>query len=549
MSSLLRILPLLVGAIACSSPAGNGGGKQPIPHPTDTADAATPDFSPGAFPRLTATQYDNMLVDLLGDVPDVTLPDDTYPYLFATIGASTDALSESGVQAFEEAAHTAAHGVFGDETLRLERVGCTPTAPGDACVRGFLTQFGRRAWRRPLEDWEQERWVGVATELADGDPWLGLEMAVAGMLQSPWTLYRVERGHPHATDPQLLELNGYEVATRLSLLLWNTIPDDTLLHAAEQGELDTAEGRRLHAERLLADPRADTAILEFFAQYLDLARLDRAHPDPATYPTFTPTLQAAMRTEVLLLVDDIVNRSQVDARTLFSARRAYVNDELAAHYGLPTEGLSPITFAPVELPANSERAGILGLGAFLTMNAHAVDTSPTLRGKYLLERVLCLNIPPPPGSVDLDLSAEDGEATTLRDRLEQHRSDPACAGCHAIIDPPGYLFEHFDAIGAWRDLDNGAPVDSSGELFGEPLTGAGALGDLLADHPDVGPCMVRQVFRHAHARLDTDADTVTLAQLSASFAEDGHRFRDLLVNLVAHESFVVVARPEEGVAP
>jgi len=536
------LLALLL--VACSSEPGKETSAAPSAHPSDS-DPGELGFAPGAFPRLTSAQYQRALDSLLGDTDPAELQPDTYPYLFATIGAATDALSEQGVQQVEEAAANAAFTVFTDPVRRESLVGCIPERAGDRCVRTFLTDFGRRAWRRPLEDWELDRWVGVATDLSEGDPWLGLQLATAGLLQSPWMVYRVERGRPHPTEAGLLLLDDYEVATRMALLLWDDIPDDVLLDAASEGELSTPTGRRSHAARMLADPRADTAVLDFFVQYLDLDRLDSASPDPALFPAFTDSLRVAMKNEVLLLVDDIVNRRQADARSLFSARRAYVNDELAAHYGLSTDGLSPLSYAPVDLPQDGERAGILGLGAFLTMNAHATSTSPTLRGKYILERVLCVDVPPPPDSVDLDFTEESAEAASLRDQLERHRDDPACSACHLLMDPPGFLFEHFDPTGAWRDTDNGVPIDASGELSGVDLSGAGDLGDLLADHPDVGPCMVRQLFRHAHARLDTSADEVTLSQLSTTFADKGHRFRDLLVELVVHDSFVVVAVPEE----
>lgn len=539
------LLGALIGSVlpACSIDPGNAKGRTPVPHPSEpdeSADAVV-GFAPGAFGRLTSMQYQSALDELLGDTPAAELQEDTRPYLFATIGAATDALSEQGVQQIEEAALAAAHQVFTDPDRRTALTGCTPTAPGDACVQDFLASWGRRVYRRPLEADELTRWVGVSVELSEGDPWLGLELAAGGMLQSPWMLYRVERGTPHPSDSSLLTLTDYEIATRMALLLWEGIPDDTLLDAAAAGTLRTAEGRRTEALRMLADPRADTAILTFFGQYLDLSRLDGATPDPTLFPNFTDSLRTAMKHEVLLLVDDIVNRRRSDARALFSARRAYVNDELAAHYGLPTDGLSRLAYMPVDLPPDGERAGILGLGAFLTMNAHATSTSPTLRGKYLMERVLCIEVPPPPDDVDLNLEEGSTDGNTLRERLEQHRTDPACSACHALMDPPGFLFEHFDPTGAWRDTEDGYEIDTTGELTGVALDGAGSLGDLLADHERVGPCMVRQVFRHAHARLDTEDDEVTLDQLSTSFADSGYRFRDLLVELVAHESFAVVA--------
>ncbi len=537
-----RLLPLLLLA-ACSRPfAGQAqDGDRAQAHPQGEIGHA-----PAAFARLTTRQYRNVLDDLFGAVVPVALQEDTYPYLFATVGASTEPLSEQGVQLLEEAATAITDAVFADPVQRRELVGCSPASMQDACVADYLARFGRQAYRRPLTDTERARWLAVGSTLAEGDPWLGLQAATAGILQSPYVLYRVELGSPLPDDPSLRQLNDFELASRLSFLLWNTGPDAILLDAAEAGRLSTTEGLAEQARRLLDDERSRDAIEAFFAQYLDLSRLDRAAPDAATYPRFTETLRGAMRDEVLLLVDEKVNRQDSDVRAIFSERRAFVNSELALHYGLRVDGVSPITFVPVDLPPDSERAGILGLGAFLTMNAHAIDTSPTLRGKYILERVLCAVVPPPPDSVNLDLSSESGEATTLRERLDQHREDPACAGCHALMDPPGFLFEHFDPTGAWRDLENGQPVDSSGDLSGVPLSGSGALGDLLATDPRVGPCMVKQLFRHGHGRLDQAEDRASLEQLSAAFEDSGYRFRALLLALVTHESFRVVAAPEDA---
>ena len=533
---------------SCSTPLRIEG-KEPTPvdHPAgDEATERVPlEFGPAAFARLTTGQYRNLLDDVLGPVDEVALQADTNPYQFSTIGAATDPLSEQGIELLEKGVNTLTMGIFADEARREALVGCVPESPSDACATAFLERFGLRVLRRPLTETDLTLWLAVSEELGAGDPWQGLQAATAGILQSPSALYRVELGTADPDSPGEIVLTDYEIATRMSLLLWNRPPDEVLLAAAASGELATPEGRRLHAQRMLDDDHAREAIEVFFTEYLDLGRLDRAAPDPAVYPAFTEPLRAAMRSEVLLLVDDLVNRRDTDVRKLFFEKRAYVNSTLAAHYGLSTEGLSAVSYAPVDLPEDGQRAGILGLGAFLTMNAHAIQTSPTLRGKYILERVLCSTVPPPPDDVVLDLTSDDEEvAATLRERLDQHRSDPECSACHALMDPPGFLFEHFDPTGAWRDDEDGHPIDASGSLEGVDMANAGELGQVLAESTRVGPCMVRQLYRHAHARVDTDADVPTLAELSTSFAEDGHRFRGLLVEMVAHESFVRIGAEE-----
>ncbi|HEY8379095.1 MAG TPA: DUF1592 domain-containing protein, partial [Nannocystis sp.] len=528
--------PASTGDTGTGTDTGAGTGEPTSTGASTTGGEDKPAFVPGGpvLPRLTATQYRNAILHLLGDnLPGPPLEPDTNPYLFYNIGAASTFISELGVQQYEEAADILSRAVFDDPARREALVGCIPAAPADACVQDFLRTFGRRAYRRPLTQDELARWVAISDTLSLGDPWRGLQYAVAGILQSPHFLYRVELGEPDPADPTRLRLTNWEMATRVSFLLWNGPPDDALLDAAERGDLVTDAGLRAEAERLLADPRARVAIQDFFAQYLDLARLDHVSRDPARWPLWTPTMTASMRTEVQLLVDDLVHRQDGDIRRLFSAPRAFVNSELAALYGLKVEGASPITFVPVDLPDNGPRAGILTLGAFLAMNAHETITSPTLRGKYLRERVLCEVVPPPPGDVDTDLD-KDGNmnAQTVREKLEQHQKDPVCAGCHAIIDPPGFLFEHFDSIGAYRTLDNGYPVDASGDLDGKPLGGARDLARALETDPRVGRCIVHQLFRHAVGRLPELSEFPALDDLEDRFVASGHRFRQLLLDLV-----------------
>lgn len=502
------------------------------------------------LPRLTSAQYRNAVADLLGDdMPTTPLEQDTNPYLFFSIGASTTSLSELGTGLYEEAAEALSGIVFDDAARREALVGCVPSTPTDSCVAGFISTFGRRAYRRPLTDEEATRWLGVAADLSEGgDAWLGLRMVVAGMLQSPYFVYRVELGEPDPDDDTRYRYTAWEMASRLSFTLQNTTPDDVLLDAAADGSLLTREGLEAQARRLLQSPRARDNIQEFFAQYFDLGRLDGLTRSEETYPAFSTSMPESMRTEVKLLVDDFVNRRDNDVRGVFSTRRTFVNSELAALYGVDAPGATPVTFVPVELPEDGQRAGLLTLGAFLAMNAHESETSPTLRGKYVRERVLCEEVPAPPDDIDIDITPDPGEEPkTLRDRLEQHRDDPACAACHAFIDPPGMLFENFDSVGAWRTEDNGYPIDATGALDGEPLANARELADALVDDERVGRCIVKQVFRHAQSRLDGDGEKAAINELDQLFADNGYRFRELLVALVTHESFRYVRTLE--VAP
>ncbi|HET6583731.1 MAG TPA: DUF1592 domain-containing protein [Nannocystaceae bacterium] len=528
------------GGATADDDAGSGGGASADDGADDDGGPALEPFVPGelVLPRLTASQYRNALVDLLGPgLPPTPVEGDTNPYLFYSIGAASTTLSELGTQLYEEAADTVTHAVFDDPVRRVELVGCEPVAAADGCVAGYLAQFGRRAFRRPLTEAEHSRYLAMAAELAQPDAWEGLRLAVAGMLQSPYFLYRVEIGAPDPEDPTRLRYSGYEMASRMSFLLWDSIPDDLLLAAAERGELDTREGLEAEALRLLADERASASIRAFFAQYLDLGRLDGLTRDPELYPLFTATMPDSMRTETELVIDDVVFREKGDVRTIFSTRRTFVNDELATLYGIDAPGAGPITFVPVELPEDGARAGILTLGGFLTMNARQTKTSPTLRGRYLRERVLCQTVPDPPPDVNTDLQPSGDEPETVREQLEQHRENPACAACHAFIDPPGLLFENFDAAGVYRTEELGKPIDASGDLDGIPLDNARGLADVLAEDPRIGLCIVRQLFRHAQGRLDTPDELPVLENLGARFEAVDYRFDALLVELVTHDGF------------
>lgn len=526
---------------------------EPEPEPEPRPEPAAPDFvpAPPVMARLTATQYRNTLADLFGPgLPATPVEPDTNPHLYYGIGAATTEVSAGGVEQYADAAFAVARAVFAEPERRARALSCAPGAADDDCVRGFIRETGRRVLRRPLTPAEQDRWLTVAAATAEGDPLRGAETVLAGLLQSPSFLYRAERGEPAPTadDPDRRRYTAYEMAVRLSFLITDSTPDDALLDAAERGELLDAAGLAAHAERLLATPRARQAVQSFFAQYLDLPRLARVQRDPAQYPGFDGRLLWAMETEIKLLVDDLVFRRGADIRELFSAPRAYVNTDLAALYGVDAPGATGSTFVPVELGPETPRAGILGLAAFLTMNAHPSETSPTLRGKYVRERVLCQPVPPPPDDIDLDLSPGQDDPPTLRERLEQHREDPACASCHRFIDPPGFLFEHFDSIGRHRWAVDGFDIDATGELDGTPLDDSVGLATLLRDDPRVGRCIARQLYRYANNRLDTIDERAIIDELQAAMQADHYAFDTLLIALVQSRGFRTLS-PAEGGAP
>lgn len=518
--------------------------EPPITEPPDIPDrpARPPEpFEPAlaALPRLTSLQYQNTLEEIFGRTPSVELEADTNPYLFFNIGNASTTVSERGVSQYDEAGHAIAAALFADPARRDALVGCEI---GDGVCRAeFIQRIGRRLFRRPLDAATTQRWTDMASELGVGDPVRGLQYALAGMLQSPNFLYRAEIGAPSAEGEHVLD--GFEIASKLSFLFWNAGPDEILLDAAEAGELEEEAGIYEQAMRLLEDERSRPAVQEFFAQYFDLSRLGQLDLDAALYPQYTDTMGESMRTEIELRVADVVFARDGDVRELFFSRNSFVNDELANLYGISAEGASAILYVPVELPP--ERAGLLTSGAFLAMNAHPSETSPTLRGKYVRERVLCQEVQPPPDDVDTDIPPPMATGPqTLRERLVEHRNNPACSACHAFIDPPGFLFEHYDSVGAWRDSEPNGPVDASGGLDDIELDGAADLAMVLRDDPRVPRCIIKQLYRHTMGRLDEEIEAEALYDLETEFAASGYRFRDLLVSFATSEAFRTIASAE-----
>jgi len=521
-------------------PMGDPRGNAPAPTLPPTVQAM---FKPGpaTLRRLTSSQYVNTIRDLLGT--DVTVPGgfepDTVLSGFASVGASLTTLSAGATEKFEAAAMNLAEQVVGDPTRRGRLVNCTPAGPtDDACARSFVTGFGRRAWRRPLTDEEVGRYVAVAREAgtALGDFWKGLGWALAGLLQSPHFLYRVELGQPMAGTGQRA-FDDWELASRLSFFLWNSTPDDALLDAAQARRL-TRDGLRKEALRLVDSPRSRAATKAFFAELLRLDGADDLEQSPANFPEVTPTLGPAMREETLRLLEDVVLSQTGDFRQVFDLEATFVNAELARLYGLPTPAGG--NFQRVALPAGGLRRGLLGQASFLALNAHETTTSPTRRGKFVRESVLCHEIPAPPPDVDASLPPEPpGNARTMRERLAAHDA-PTCTACHSRMDPIGLAFENFDAIGKFRQTDGGRPIDASGELDGARFADPRELGTLLRRHPDLETCLVRGVYRYAFGHIETGDQDVLIKHIAGNLPAE-QRWKALLLDLVDSPGFRLAA--------
>jgi len=421
---------------------------------------------------------------------------------------------------------------------------CTPDEPqgpgADACADEILGAFASRAWRRTPSPSERARLVSLAqVATRDGDTFeAGVRLGMRAVLLSPHFLFKVEAG---SGPPGPRPLSGDALATRLSYFLWGSLPDEALRRAVAEGGETADTALDAQVDRLLADPRAEAFIERFAGQWLYLRNLANVTPDYVRFPDFDEALRAAMRDETALFFRAFLDEDR-SALDMLDARFTFLNARLARHYGftLPPADASPDTLRRVDLNAvdpNQTRGGLLSQGSILTVTSYPTRTVPVKRGKWVLEQLLCTVPPPPPPGVEGLIEQVDPNAT-LRERLEQHRAEPVCAGCHALMDPIGFGLERFDGVGAARTLDVGQPIDDSGVLFGDrPFHGARELAALLKDDPAVPDCLVEQVFTFAVGRAPTNDDLCALDAIRAEFAARGYRLRALIKAVVKSPAF------------
>lgn len=550
----LLVGALLVGPAGCYEGRGQGpdegdgrGGDESAGEGGSGDEAAACEEptapAPAFMRRLAHGEYRNTVEDLLGaGLPDASAGFPAEPVVLG-YDNNREAISISDVlvERYRDAAEAYAAAVVEDPARRQAVVGCD--AAEDGCLASFVRSFGRRAYRRPLADDEVAALVslGQSAMAADPEPELGTRVVLEAMLQSPSFLYRVELGVPDPEDPAVRVLSGYEVATRLSYLVLASTPTDALLDAAEAGQLDDADGRQAALEALLDDPRAPARLARFYAQWLDLVELPALVRSSEDYPAWSDALRAAMEEEAHHLLQTHLLGGG-DLLDVLVDDRAWVDATLAGLYGVAAPGEG---FAEVELGAEHERVGLLTTAAILAVTGREGVTTPIRRGKFVREALLCHTMPPPPPDIPRVPAPAEGQSE--RERLEQHRQDPACGGCHDLLEPLGFGLARYDSIGALRTVDDaGQPISAEGSFDGqEPdFDGAAELSTLLREDPDVSGCVVLQVHRYAYGRGERDADLCAIDELQAEFAASGRSFEALLAALVRSETFVQLS--EEG---
>jgi hypothetical protein len=493
-------------------------------------------------------QYTNAISDVFGaDIKNtIRFPPVRRTDGLVALGATTAVVTSGALETFEAAARDiAAHVV--DEQHRL-LIPCRPAnakQPDDACAREFLGRVGRLLYRRPLNADELNVRVAAAQSASEklNDFYAGLQSALSGFLVAPEFLFLTEATEPDPSLPGAIRLDGYSRATRLSLLLWDTIPDEELLRAAEAGELYTQRGLTRQVDRLLASPlRVQVGVRAFFDDLMVMEAFGDLTKDSTIYPTFSLKIASDAKEQALrIIVDQLVTRNG-DYRDLFTTRHIFLTQALGTIYRVPVQAAGATEWVPYELSENDPRAGLLTQVGYLAVNAQPGRTSPTRRGRSLREVFMCQKIPDPPPNVSFTI-IEDPNAkyATMRDRATAHSTDKTCAGCHRLTDPIGLGFENFDGAAQFRIREGNALIDASGELDGISFHDGKGLGQAVHDNPNIPPCIVKRLYQYAVGRNISKDEKPVLAYFERRFTDQQYRFVALLRTLVTSKAFYQVS--------
>jgi uncharacterized protein DUF1592/uncharacterized protein DUF1588/uncharacterized protein DUF1595/uncharacterized protein DUF1587/uncharacterized protein DUF1585 len=536
------------GATQTGVPSVSGGGGA-SGGAGATASAATPVESPSPrlLRQLTVAEYANTTADLLhlANVDTSAIPPDV-----AVDGFTTNVLaafvSDTSMDAYNSTA-----GTLGDRAVAESFAALVPCTTQDAaCASTFVDQFGLRAFRRPLTTDEHARYAALfGAALTGGDFKTGVGLVIKSMLVSPYFLFRSELGTDMGDGT--FKLTPFETATALSYTYWGTMPDQTLLAAAQGGALASKAQIETQARRLLADPRGRTRVASFFYEWMDSPRAYDTTKDMGTYPNFfsqpggTDALVDAMRAEEDAFVANVVFDSTKKFDELFSANYVYVNDLLATYYGLQPPGST--TAQKVTLPTGAARGGLLTLGMFLVGHARTNESSPTQRGHMIRANILCSDVPPPPPNVNTAFSPGT-PGVTAREQIEALTGSGVCVTCHSLMNPIGFGLEDFGGDGVERATDNGEKVDTTGTIngFNDPATGMPyafdgprQLSAILASSNDARACFAKNYHRYARGFAASGVDEGAVDKLTQSFVAQNLDLPELFVQVALQDSFVL----------
>jgi hypothetical protein len=507
---------------------------------------------PAEIRRLTESQYRATVADIFA--PDIPIVG-RFEHGLRADGLLAVGTSQAGISSFSfEQYDASARGVAAEvvsEKRRDQLIPCKPRSESSldtACAKQFVEHYGQALFRRPLTSEESKRYVRTAQGAQQrlGDFYQGLEFALAGMMVAPDFLVRIDRTVPDPKRPGQLRLDAYSKATRLSYFLTNSTPDAELLRAAGAGELDTQAGLARQVDRVIASPRFAGAVRAFFQDMLEFDTFDELAKDPVIYPAFNSTVAQDAQEQTLRTIQELLVTQHEDYRDLFTTHSTYLTRALGAVYRLPVATRNG--WETAQYPASSDRAGILTNVSFLALYSHPGRSSSTLRGKAIRQVFLCQQIPDPPNNVDFSVVQDSSNTAlpTARDRLEAHRTSPACVGCHRLMDPLGLTLENFDGVGAFRARENGAVIDASSTLDGRDFQGAEGLGQALHDNPQTARCLVDKMYRSAAGRKATPAESPYMSYLNQFFQGNGYRIPDLMRAIAVSQTFYAVSASAGG---
>jgi hypothetical protein len=526
------------GGSGATSASGTGGMSMSSTGGSAGAPLTCSSTTPGVAPLrlLTHVQYDNTVADLLGDT---THPSSQFPAENVVVGFSNNVAANQAnprlIEAYQTAAESLAATAVSSQLTTLAP--CADGTENSTCGHAFIHDFGAKVFRRALTDGE----LGVFNTLFDATLPQGypkaIELTLRAMLQSPQFLYRVDAVHAATPESGAILLGPSELASRLSYFLTNTTPDDTLLAAAASNQLTTSAQVEAQARRLLETPRAHQMAQDFVGQWLGLAQLNgaarQASDESFGATELVPDWQASL---AAFLDDAIWNDGTVNG--LFTSPKLFLSAKLATLYGLPAPA-SPTT--PVTVP--DQRSGLLTQPAIMALFAHSDQSAPVLRGVFVRQQLLCLEVDPPPPTVVAVPPQVDQTATT-RERFAQHTEDPACSGCHVLLDGIGFGFERYDQLGRYRETENNLPVDDSGQVVGsnDPaldgnFQGALDLAKKMANDSTVQNCIATQWYRYAMGRVEDTSDQCSLDDVKTRFGASNGSFRELLVAITLSDAF------------
>lgn len=495
-----------------------------------------------AMRRLDPDQYRRALVDAFGDEIEVDghLEPAARRSGLLAVGGSQVTITPAAFERYESSARAVARQVTAEDgRAALSCTPADPAEPDDACTEQIVREAGAKLFRRELTDPEVAARVQGARAVAerDGDFYAGIRLALTSMMVSPEFLFRIERIEPDPSESGRLRLTGDTLAVRLSYLFWNAPPDDELRAAARRGDLADPDGLARQIDRLLASPRLRDGVRAFFWDVLRFDEIEEINKDLSRFPTYTKETADEAREQTLRVVVDHLLDREADYRDLFTTRRSFMTRSLGALYRVPVRSVQG--WEAFEFPEDHLRAGLLTHASLNMLHAHPARSSPTLRGQFLREAILCQEVPPAPADVEFALFNDDEnpDRKTARQRLEAHSSDGSCRSCHKLTDPIGLGLEQFDAIGAPREVENGAVIDASGDLDGDAFRGVAEMGQAFRNHPALVPCVVETLYQYAVGRETLAAERPALANLERQFEASGFTFPALLRAVALTETF------------